>query len=118
ELLVDGALVVAGTSNDYVAFTSEGTWSGIHVRTGGTATIAFMDLRRAVTGLQLDSDGTVANSYLGAQTGVLIKGGTANISRTTVSGGDTGLDIEGGTTHVDHALITGAASRGIFLGYG
>lgn len=141
ELLVDGALVIQGSSGAQVSFAGEGgaqSWVGLHVRKGGSASIANASLHDAVTAVQLDDSGTITSSLIGGATGVLVKGGTAHVTNTsfattdtavstvggasvlsglTINGGATGVSLSGGTCSLEHSLVTGTTSAGLYLNY-
>ena len=119
ELIVNGALVVNGTSQNNVTLTgagsSAGAWTGVEIAATGS-TLTGLTVTKASTGITSSQGFSLTNSTLtGNSTGATLTGGTATISYVTVTGNSTGISGNGGTLNVDHALVTGNSSTGISL---
>ena len=117
ELIVNGTLVVNGTTQNPVTLTGAGSaagaWTGVEL-TGAGSTLTGLVISKAATGIYASQSFSLTNSTLtGNSTGANVSGGTETISHVTVSGNSSGIIGTGGTLNVDHALVTGNSSYGI-----
>jgi hypothetical protein len=114
ELNVNGTLLVNGTAEAPVSFTSANAsggddWYGVVVASGGAATIANASFAYANYGLWWHA-GTldVTDSSFDHDTyGVYVQGGTAILSGLTVTNSYTGIDAPGGAVVLSTSVLQG-----------
>ncbi len=90
ELIVQGTLVINGSSGQHVTLTGASTtWYGVRVLPGGTATITYADLSKAQHALLLGATSTVTAStftgYASQNASCLEITGAANASQVSSS---------------------------------
>lgn len=127
QLAVDGHLEVLGlvTSTAFTPTRFEptvGTWSGITVRSGGTATIRNIDVRGAQFGVRTDA-GAGATKVISAKmtnvTSPVLFSGGGKACRLRLDGTDGPVSILGGdVTIADSDLREGNGDRVTFSGSG
>jgi hypothetical protein len=111
ELIVLGTLQVSGTPASPVVLTSTGSagsWTGVRVMAGGTATITSATIQRGLYCLDLFANATVSSSRLnGCTYGVRSNAGTATVNFSVFDANSYGIYGQGGAVVVDHATLYG-----------
>ncbi len=103
ELRVDGTLLAQGTAmapvtlESSLAMPAAGSWYGIVVLSGGSATLAGLSVRHHVAGLRDESTNG------------------ARLSDSTISGGTYGAWVSGAATLIERSVLTEHTSYGLWV---
>ena len=125
EFNVAGTLAVTGTAVSPINFrawigTTPGTWYGIMVQSGGSASLSYFDIKHATygvttlaagSGLQM-SQGTVSAS---TQCGVSAILGAPVLTGVVLTGNIHGLCLSGFGATVTNSVMVGNALHGVFI---
>jgi hypothetical protein len=125
SLNVSGRLIADGTSADRIAFvadapTAPSLWNGVQVDTskGGTASLTFVDISGATTGVGLVcctatadavhiADATITNNLTGLSGSA---GASASVERTTFSANNSAMSSAHGFTIIDSRFLSNATA--------
>ncbi len=121
ELIVQGALLVQGTSGQPVTFKSgtatqsAGAWHSIRILSGASASLQHATIQHATTALDADAGVTVSHAQIvGNTNGLRLTGGTTTVEDSVFTLTRNPLDVQGGIATVQrnvfHANCGGTAS--------
>ncbi|MEW5742707.1 MAG: right-handed parallel beta-helix repeat-containing protein [Myxococcota bacterium] len=112
EIVVNGTLVVSGSAGSVATLTtsgSSGSWQGVRVEAGGSATFSYARVEKASQGVTAVGNATITNSTFDANnTGVQTSGGTVTVATSLFRNqGSYGLYHVSGSLSVDHCTLDG-----------
>ena len=121
EIIVNGVLRAIGSSSSRIVFkgssSSKGVWYGIRVPTGGSATLTYVTVSHARTGVYCQG-GTLDLSEMEihncSENGLYVTSGKADLAKAKVYSNRYGVYTSGGTTKVSDAVIYRNSSYGVY----
>ncbi|MCC6333067.1 MAG: hypothetical protein IT380_03650, partial [Myxococcales bacterium] len=112
EVIVNGTLQVAGSAGNLATLTTSGasgSWEGVRVESGRSASFSFAKVERASVGINALGTVTVTNSHLHQNSyAVQTAGGSSTLAFTLITNsGSYGVYHAGGATTMDHLTLDG-----------
>ena len=120
ELIIQGKLNAIGTSSSWITFkgstSSSGTWYGIRVLSGATASIRYAKIEYPQHGLENYGTTTISDYSIGyaSSYGMYPRGGTLTAVRGAIYRGSYGVYYGGGTIRLSYTRVYRNRSYGIY----